>query len=74
MCTMGIACRAVLETYCGNDPGQLRSMFVRFSKPVFPGETIRIEFFNEPGVVRFRGVAVERGAVVLDRCSARVGT
>jgi acyl dehydratase len=70
LCTKGIACRAVLAAYCGNDPARLRGMFVRFSKPVMPGETIRFEFFEEPGRLRFRAITVERGAVVLDRCTA----
>ncbi len=70
LCTKGIACRAVLAAYCGNDPARLRGMFVRFSKPVMPGETIRFAFFEEPGRLRFRAIAVERGAVVLDRCTA----
>lgn len=70
LCTSGIACRAVLAAYCGNDPARLHGMFVRFSKPVMPGETIRFEFFEEPGRLRFRALAVERGAVVLDRCTA----
>lgn len=75
LCTNGIACRAVLASYCGNNTAQLKGMFTRFSKPVMPGETIRIDFFEEgDGRVRFRAVAEERGAVVLDRCSASVAT
>jgi acyl dehydratase len=71
LCTNGIACRAVLAAYCGNDTTKLKSMFVRFSKPVMPGETIRLEFHEEaPGKLRFRAIAVERDIVVLDRCSA----
>lgn len=71
LCTNGIACRAVLATYCGNDPQRMHGMFTRFSKPVMPGETIRLDFFEEgAGRVRFRAVAVERGETVLDRCSA----
>ncbi|GLR68454.1 enoyl-CoA hydratase [Acidocella aquatica] len=70
LCTNGIACRAVLSSYCGNDPARFGGMFVRFSKPVMPGETIRFEFFEEPDRLRFRAIAVERDSVVLDRCSA----
>jgi acyl dehydratase len=71
LCTNGIATRAVLKAYCGNDPARLTAMFVRFSKPVMPGETIRCEFYEDgPGQLRFRAVAKERDAVVLDRCSA----
>jgi acyl dehydratase len=72
LCTNGIATRAILRQFCGNDPAKLKSMFVRFSKPVMPGETIRCEFYMEnAGAIRFRAIAKERGAVVLDRCSAR---
>lgn len=73
LCTNGIANRAILSAYCDNDVARFKSMFVRFSKPVMPGETIRVEFFEEgEGRLRFRAVAVERGEVVLDRCSATV--
>lgn len=73
LCTKGIANRAILSAYCDNDVARFKSMFVRFSKPVMPGETIRVEFFEEgDGKLRFRAVAVERGEVVLDRCSAQV--
>lgn len=73
LCTKGLANRAVLAHYCGNDVARFKAMFVRFSKPVMPGETIRFEFFEEgEGKLRFRAIAVERDAVVLDRCSATV--
>lgn len=70
LCSNGIACRAILRTYCDNDPDRLRSMFVRFSSPAYPGETIRFEFFENGDELRFRAVAVERSVTVLDRCSA----
>ena len=73
LCTNGIANRAILKTYCDNEVARFKSMFVRFSKPVMPGETIRVEFFEEGGgKLRFRAIAVERGDIVLDRCSATV--
>jgi acyl dehydratase len=72
LCTMGLACRAVLEAYAGDDPARLKSMFVRFSKPVYPGETIRVEFFREQDKIRFRARALERDLVVLDRGIAEV--
>ena len=72
MCTMGIACRAILKTYCNNQPHRLKGMFVRFSQVVFPGETIKVEFFKEQDALRFRAIAIERNVVVLDRCSAEV--
>jgi acyl dehydratase len=73
LCTKGLANRAILSSYCDNDVARFGSMFVRFSKPVMPGETIRFEFFEEGGgALRFRAVAAERDVVVLDRCSAKV--
>jgi len=73
LCTTGIACRAVLGAYCDNEPARLRSMFVRFSKPVYPGETLRVEFFEESEALRFRVIATQRNAIVLDRGHARLG-
>lgn len=70
LCTMGLACRAILRAYCSDRPERLRSMSVRFSRPAYPGETIRFEFYREGDAVAFRAIAVERGVVVLDRCRA----
>jgi acyl dehydratase len=70
LCTFGIATRAVLATLADGMPDRLRSLSVRFSRPVFPGETIRTEFFATGGQVRFRSRVVERDVVVLDRGTA----
>ena len=40
MCTMAFASKAVLDALCEGDPARLRRLKVRFSKPVFPGETL----------------------------------
>ncbi|KXU33821.1 3-alpha,7-alpha,12-alpha-trihydroxy-5-beta-cholest-24-enoyl-CoA hydratase [Sphingobium sp. 22B] len=73
LCTMGLATRAILRARCDYDPARLTSMFVRFSRPVYPGETIRTEIFDEGGgLVRFRCRATERDVIVLDRGSATV--
>jgi acyl dehydratase len=70
LCSMGIATRALIETVCEGDPARLRSVSLRFSKPLFPGETVRMEIFKSGSTVRFRARAVERDVVVLDRGSA----
>lgn len=72
LCTNGIACRAVMSAYCQEQPERLAGMFVRFSSPTMPGETIRVEFFEEADGLRFRARALERDVVVLDRASATV--
>lgn len=40
LCTFGNLGRAVIEAFCDNEPERFKSIQVRFSKPVFPGETI----------------------------------
>lgn len=49
------------------DPARLRRLDVRFSSPVFPRETIRVEIWREqPGRAAFRARVVERDVVVLN--------
>jgi acyl dehydratase len=67
LCTLGIATRAAMATLADGRPHRLRSLSARFSRPVFPGETIRTEFFTIGGQIRFRSRVVERDVVVLDR-------
>lgn len=70
LCSLGLATRAIIARYCDYDPARLTEMFVRFSRPVMPGETLRLEFFENDGKIAFRAKAVERDVVVLDRCHA----
>jgi acyl dehydratase len=70
LCTLGVATRALLSTFANGAPERLKSLSVRFSRPVFPGETIKTEFFGTGGEVRFRSRVVERDVIVLDRGSA----
>ncbi|MEJ0026326.1 MAG: MaoC/PaaZ C-terminal domain-containing protein [Rhizomicrobium sp.] len=67
LCTMGFACRGLINAVCDGEPSRVRSMFVRFSQPVLPGETIQLEFSEAPGGVRFRARVLERNIVCLDR-------
>ena len=72
LCTYGIACHSLIRTLCGGDATRLRGLGARFTKPVFPGETIRTEYWNAGGKVQFRSLSVERNEVVLDRGYASV--
>lgn len=67
LATMGFACYAVVKSCRGLDPAGLASMAVRFSKPVYPGERLRFDLWRDGDWVRFRGVAPDRDALVLDR-------
>ena len=67
LCTYGIAGRAVLRALCDNDPTRLKRFDVRFSAPVYPGETILTEIWVEaPGKAAYRAKVVERDLVVLN--------
>ena len=72
LATFGIASHALLKVVCGYDPARLTAMSGRFSAPVFPGETIRTEFWRNGGVVSFRARVVERDTVVIDNGRAQV--
>jgi acyl dehydratase len=46
LCTMAFVSRAVVETVCEGDPARLRRLAVRFSRPVFPSESIITTIWN----------------------------
>ncbi len=66
LCTLGHACAAVVRACCDWDATIVRSIAVRFTAPVFPGETIRTEMWRDGGVVSFRSRAAERDTLVLN--------
>ncbi len=72
LCTMGMATRAIVDSLAAGDPACLKALSVRFSKPVFPGETLRMEIFTTATGARFRARVLERDVIVLDRGSATV--
>jgi acyl dehydratase len=73
LCTFAVAGRAILRLACDNDPERLKSLNVRFSAPVFPGETVRTEIWRDGAVVSFRSSVVERGVTVLNNGRAEIG-
>jgi acyl dehydratase len=64
--TFGIAGFALLKSVLDYDVSRFRAMDVRFTAPVFPGETIRTELWQDGETVSVRATALERGKVVLD--------
>jgi acyl dehydratase len=72
LATFGVAGHALLNAVCGYDPARLNAMAGRFSAPVFPGETIRTEFWRDGGVLSFRARVVERNVVAIDFGRAKV--
>ena len=67
LCSYGTACRAVLSTVAQYQPERIRQFDVRFSKPVFPGETLVVEMWQDGGTISYRASVKERpGTVVLN--------
>jgi acyl dehydratase len=73
LATFGVSGHAILKTMCGYDPARFRSMAVRFSAPVYPGETIRTEMWRDDSIVSFRARVIERDIVVLNNGRAEIG-
>ncbi|MEO8656454.1 MAG: MaoC/PaaZ C-terminal domain-containing protein [Ramlibacter sp.] len=65
LCTMGVAMHAILKSLLAYDASSVRAMRVRFTAPVFPGETIRTEIWRDGSVVSFRSSVLERNVLVL---------
>ena len=71
-CTYGIACAAILRTYCDLDTTRLRELEARFVGVVVPGETLAFLMWLDGDTVSFRAIAAERGVTVLDSGRALV--
>ena len=72
LCTLGIAGHAVLKSCLDYEAQRFHSIQLRFSAPVYPGETIRTEMWLEGNNISFRSISVERNIVVLN--NGYVGT
>lgn len=72
LASFSIAGHAILKTCCGHDPSRLKSIGLRFSGPVFPGETLRTELWLRGKRVQFRARVLERDVMVLSNGVAEV--
>jgi acyl dehydratase len=66
LCSYGTACRAIVSTICKYDAAKIVGFDVRFSAPVFPGETIVTEMWVDGPIVSFRSKLKERDVVVIN--------
>ena len=70
-CTFGIACHAVLKTVCNYDFTLIREIAGRFSSPVYPGDVITTEMWQDGNVVSYRCKVLARDVTVINngRCT-----
>ncbi|WP_020206527.1 MaoC/PaaZ C-terminal domain-containing protein [Cupriavidus sp. WS] len=47
LCTYGVAARALVDTFADGDGDRLLELNVRFSRPVFPGETLAVRMWRD---------------------------
>lgn len=67
LCTLGVVTHALLRELGNYEAGSMKSMSLRFSSPVYPGETIRTEIWNNGA---FRARVLERDVVVVNNGAA----
>ncbi|WP_176590610.1 MULTISPECIES: MaoC/PaaZ C-terminal domain-containing protein [Sphingobium] len=72
LATYGYAWRALARMTADGDANRIEFFTARFSKPFYPGETLRTEIWRQGRDVRFRCKSVERDIIVLDRGTARL--
>jgi acyl dehydratase len=76
LATFGVAGRALMERLCDGEPTRVRALQGRFSAPVYPGETLSVDIWQDgPGRALFRVRVAARevmamGAGVFDYASA----
>lgn len=63
LCTLGVCGHALLRTLCDYDPNRLAAMDLRFSSPVFPGDTVTVDIWRNGS---FRARVAERNATVVN--------
>lgn len=64
-CIYGIACRAILATICEYDHTLITSFAARFSAPVYPGDTVTTDMWQDRNVVSFRCSVKSRDSTVV---------
>lgn len=67
LCTFGMAARAINSINGGATPPHIRQIKADFSSPVYPGETLEFELWQDGDRIDFRVRAAERNVTVLDR-------
>lgn len=66
MCGYGTVCRGLLKSVCDYDHTKIVGLDLRFTSPIYPGESIEIDIWRDGNIASFRCRVPERGVVVMD--------
>jgi len=77
LCSFGVAARAILKQFAGNDTKKFKGIKVRFAAPVYPGETLVTEMWRSDtknGITEiiFQVTAKERNVIVINQAVASI--
>jgi len=64
-CTLGLALREALAQLCDYTADDITDVRTRFAAPFFPGETLRVNLWQDGRAIAFSADVVERGLTVL---------
>lgn len=66
LCTYGYAAKHVLKAFANDDPARFKAIKARFTKHVFPGESIQTEMWRiDQNTISFQVRALERNEIVI---------
>jgi acyl dehydratase len=72
LCSYGMVCKAVVDAVLDGDVGRVGRYRARFAGVVFPGETITVRMWRDPGVVFIEALCKERGTPVLSNAAIEI--
>ncbi len=65
LCSYGSAARGILQKVCDYDNKKINQFDVRFSAPMFPGETLVLDIWQDGKEISFQASVKERNVVAL---------
>jgi len=63
--TMGFCCQGLLRTALNFDPAALKTLGLRFSAPVYGGDTLELRVWREGARLSFEAFVPERGVIAI---------
>ena len=66
LCTMAFAQRDIIKSFADGEPTRLRELSLRWSKPVFPGDTLTLKVWEQDDSLQFITEGADGKPVVLN--------